>query len=631
MEVNEDDSPRGSFEISISEETIKSEQLTLDSTPPSAYPAHTAGQDDDHSSFIQQEPNHTTEEHLINEVRGIYKGMVMMKCIEIDRQQAESEAELSQSQWQVLISLHRTLLYERHDFLLSSQRPSEVPVLKRFAGKKKELLACLRYGIYSFFGLPQQKLPEHVDYMLDFISLSYLIITLLVEGVWTFWRTWIQCVGDLGQYRMDVEDIDHHRLHPPDRPYMLQESESKSALSNNHEVRIFEIPCQLAEHYTNAVGDYGAKANFMKEEYAVSLGLPISQNATCKVTIGSGKQVTTVGTATVPFRFSGDNEVHHLEFQLLPNCIHNVIIGKPFLKFTKTFSNVANFHRRVKERVTKGISQFHLLYLGASTPMFEGSINGQVKTTALADSGSKVLLMDEAYARNIGVHIETGHEHQTRLKFADNSVTDTTGMAYDVKWRFGCDGEFTSPYPLNFHILKNAPANVILSDTFLFDTKAFSQYHHYLIDDDDDCEDEDMLIYFFAIDIDKRKNRTQVNVTSFSLADLRHLELVRRGEEADRISALPGPEGTAAQGLEDERCAEWDRAFTALQANDQPQNLQPLFAAVAAVQSTTSSHSSTSRLQWSGPSQAHRNFLKFSTWLRRENSAGRDGGAVTRG
>ncbi|KGO46712.1 hypothetical protein PEXP_068820 [Penicillium expansum] len=397
-----------------------------------------------------------------------------------------------------------------------------------------------------------------------------------------------------------------------------QELASKSALSNNHEVRIFEIPCQLANHSTNALGDYGARKNFMREEYALRLGLPISRKSARKVTIGSGKEVTTVGTATVPFRFTGENEGHKLEFQLLPNCIHNVIIGKAFLKLTETFSNIANFCRRVKERVAKGISQFHLLYLGAFTPMFEGSINGQVQT-ALADSGSKVLLMDEAYARSIGLHIQTGHEHQTRLKFADNSVTDTVGMVYNVKWRFGHDGEFTSPYPLNFHILENAPANVVLSDTFLFDTRAFSEYHRYLIDDDDDCEDEDPLIHLLAIDIDKRKKRTEVNIASFSLADLRHLELVRRGEEADHISTLSKANGTAAQIIENERCAEWDRTFTAVHTKDRPQSLQLLsVAAVSQIQSTTSSHSSTSGLKGSRSNQTHkRGFLKFSTWLKR--------------
>ncbi|GIJ89509.1 hypothetical protein Asppvi_008451 [Aspergillus pseudoviridinutans] len=672
MEADEDDPPRRYFERSIRDEKTESEPPTVDSDPPLAYPAHSetsapsirAVQDGDPGLFKQEEPNHIKEEQLINEVRGIYTGLVMVekKCIEIDKQQTESKAELSESQWQALISLHRALLYEHHDFFLASQCPSATQVLKRLARKYALPARMWRYGIHSFLELLRRKLPEPLDHMLNFIYLAYSMMTSLFESVSEFRETWIECLGDLGRYRMAVEETDmkdrevwarvsrywynqdadrspkvgrmQHHLAVLARPDVLQqlfyytkalvcrqnmrqethilpeeqimrglefldsssssknlrltyqkrgtdgkqELELESAFSND---RIFEIPCQLAEHSTNALGDYGAKKNFMKEEYALRLGLPISRNTSCKVTIGSGKQVTTVGTVTVPFMFSGENEVHNLEFQLLPNCIHNVIIGKPFLKLTKTFSNVANFCHRVKERVAKGISQFHLLYLGASTPMFEGSINGRVQT-ALADSGSKVLLMDEAYARSIGVHIQTGHEHQTRLKFADNSATDTVGIAYNVKWRFGRDGEFSSPYPLNFHILKDAPANVVLSDTFLFDTKAFSQYHQYLTDNDDDREDEDMLTYFFAIDVDKRKKQTQMNATSFSLADLRYLELVRRGEEADRISTLPGAKGTAARNIEDERCAEWDRAFTAVQTKSQPQSLQlPSAAAVS--------------------------------------------------
>ena len=63
----------------------------------------------------------TTEEKLIGEVRGIYAGLVMVekKCIEIDKQQSESPNKLSDNKWQALISLHRTLLHEHHDFFLA--------------------------------------------------------------------------------------------------------------------------------------------------------------------------------------------------------------------------------------------------------------------------------------------------------------------------------------------------------------------------------------------------------------------------------------------------------------------------------------------------------------------------------
>ncbi|KAJ5378002.1 uncharacterized protein N7496_005411 [Penicillium cataractarum] len=524
--------------------TRESEPSTVDSTPLSAYPllVHSkprarsvrAFRDGDQGSCIQKKPSHVTEEELVNEVRQIYAGLVMVekKCIELDKPQTESRAELSGQQWQAMISLHRTLLQVQQAFFLASQYTSATLVLKRLARKYKTPARMWRYGTHPLLELLRQEKHRFPSEQLirdhDFLSFP----SSLNNPRFTYQRT-------------GVHDT--------------QESESRSALSHDREVRVFDIPCQLAGHSANVLGDYAAERNFMDKEYALHLGLRINWNASCNVTIGSGKQVTTVGTAMVPFSFKDETEVHNLEFELLPTCVHNVIIGKPFLKLTKTFSNAANFHRRVKERVTKGASQFHLLYLGASTPMVEGSINGQVHT-ALADSGSRLLLMDEAYAHSLGVYIHTGPEYQTRLTFADNSTTNTAGIAYDVNWCFGRDGEFSSPYPLNFHILKNAPADIILSGSFLFDTKAFLQYHHYFTDNDDSSEDEDRSISFFAIDFDRRKKGTQ-NITSFSLADLRYLELVRRGEEADRLSTLLGGKRTEAQRIEDERCAEWDLAF----------------------------------------------------------------------
>jgi hypothetical protein len=58
----------------------------------------------------------------------------------------------------------------------------------------------------------------------------------------------------------------------------------------------------------------------------------------------------------------------------------------------------------------------------------------------------------------------------------------------------GVGEEFT----LDFHILKNAPSAVILSDEFLFETNAFAKYDCYLIDEND--EDEDAQ--FSVIDLD---------------------------------------------------------------------------------------------------------------------------------
>lgn len=300
---------------------------------------------------------------------------------------------------------------------------------------------------------------------------------------------------------------------------MIEERKAdfKSHTFTDREVRIFEIPCQVAEHTATALGDYGAAKNFMTEKYALDLGLPINPNSTRKITIGSGKKLSTVGTATAQFRFGDENDAYSLKFHILSKGIHNLVIGRPFLKLTKTFSDIANRCRRVKERIIHAVSQFPVLFMasGGSAPMFEGYINGQ-EQKALADSGSKVLIMDKDYAKSIGVRIQTGHEHRNTLKFADGSVVDTVGMAYDVSWRFGSDGELSLPFSLNFHVMKNAPANVVLNDAFLYDTHAFSEYQDFLIDeDDDDIEDDKCAIHFLFIGIDTRRKLAR-GKTAFS-------------------------------------------------------------------------------------------------------------------
>ena len=77
--------------------------------------------------LLQPETRPITQDQLVNEVKGIYAGLVMVekKCVEIDQQQSKTTNKLSDEQWQALIALHPTLLYEDHDFFLASLRPSK--------------------------------------------------------------------------------------------------------------------------------------------------------------------------------------------------------------------------------------------------------------------------------------------------------------------------------------------------------------------------------------------------------------------------------------------------------------------------------------------------------------------------
>ncbi|KAE8454538.1 hypothetical protein EG329_000161 [Mollisiaceae sp. DMI_Dod_QoI] len=173
--------------------------------------------DESYDIILQPETRPISQEQLVAEVKGIYAGLVMVeaKCIEVDNKQAtlaqgdpQPPPKLNNEQWQALIALHRTLLHEHHDFFLASQHPSASPALRRLASKYAMPARMWRHGIHSFLELLRHRLPASLDHMLAFIYLAYSMMALLYETVPAFEDTWIECLGDLGRYRMAIEDDD---------------------------------------------------------------------------------------------------------------------------------------------------------------------------------------------------------------------------------------------------------------------------------------------------------------------------------------------------------------------------------------------------------------------------------------
>ncbi|GKT52621.1 EST/SMG-like protein 1 [Colletotrichum spaethianum] len=159
----------------------------------------------------QPETRPISQEQLVAEVKGIYAGLVMVesKCIEVVNAQSSTKdtgPKLNNEQWQALIALHRTLLHEHHDFFLASQHPSASPALRRLASKYAMPARMWRHGIHSFLELLRHRLPASLEHMLTFIYLAYSMMALLYETVPTFEDTWIECLGDLGRYRMAIEN-----------------------------------------------------------------------------------------------------------------------------------------------------------------------------------------------------------------------------------------------------------------------------------------------------------------------------------------------------------------------------------------------------------------------------------------
>ena len=197
--------------------------------------------------LLQPETRPITHDQLVVEVKGIYAGLVMVeaKCIDVDEKQAAAaqkaievrkreastqediqgspretrqtpsqendpfrETDLTREQWQALIALHKTLLHEHHDFFLASQHPSASSALSRLAAKYSMPARMWRHGIHAFLEVLRQRLPESLEHMLAFIYIAYSMMALLYETVPTFEDTWIECLGDLGRYRMAIEDSD---------------------------------------------------------------------------------------------------------------------------------------------------------------------------------------------------------------------------------------------------------------------------------------------------------------------------------------------------------------------------------------------------------------------------------------
>lgn len=167
-----------------------------------------------HHQFIRSECLVQFIQNMTNSlVKGIYAGFVMVerKCIEVDKEQAshdESKFAPNNSNMPSLIALHSTLLHEHHDFFLASQHPSANPALRRLAWKYAMPARMWRHGIHTFFELLRHNMPYYMEHMLAFIYLAYTMMALLYETVPALEDTWIECLGDLGSYRMAIEDGD---------------------------------------------------------------------------------------------------------------------------------------------------------------------------------------------------------------------------------------------------------------------------------------------------------------------------------------------------------------------------------------------------------------------------------------
>lgn len=160
----------------------------------------------------QPDSRHISSSQLAGEVKNIYSDLVAVeaKCISLDNAELASDRPIIEThesdKWQALIALHRTLLYEHHDFLAASQHPAANEPLRKLALKYSMPARMWQHAIHSFLEVLRRRLPDSMDYMLQFLYTAYQMMSLLYETIDSFKPTWIECLGDLARYRMVIED-----------------------------------------------------------------------------------------------------------------------------------------------------------------------------------------------------------------------------------------------------------------------------------------------------------------------------------------------------------------------------------------------------------------------------------------
>ncbi|KAI1613033.1 hypothetical protein EDD36DRAFT_253325 [Exophiala viscosa] len=117
-----------------------------------------------------------------------------------------STGKLSIEQWEALITLHRTLLHEQHDFSPATRHPKFSPALRSIATTYRMPARMWRDGIKGFLELLRRRLPESLEHMLTFVYVANQMMNLQMEEVPECSETWSECLEDLERYCMAIEE-----------------------------------------------------------------------------------------------------------------------------------------------------------------------------------------------------------------------------------------------------------------------------------------------------------------------------------------------------------------------------------------------------------------------------------------
>jgi len=253
-----------------------------------------------------------------------------------------------------------------------------------------------------------------------------------------------------------------------------------------------EISGFLADTAVAFFPDNQSAHDIISHDYAKRHNFKIDRLKRGKLRTASGSRVHTLGTVLQPVRFAEEPDTYIREFHVLPKCVHDIILGGPFLRWTQTFTEHA--HRVVKK--LRGMSLRHrVCFTGSSQQKLAGWANGQ-SILALPDTGSDVCLISLQYARERGYRIDTNPKHREMLEFVDGSTAETFGRVEGFRWEFDrSDIQVHSP---EIHVLEGLQTDILLGYEFLSNSDAFSVHEELFVASEPHDEPGDRMLGWLA-------------------------------------------------------------------------------------------------------------------------------------
>lgn len=317
--------------------------------------------------------------------------------------------------------------------------------------------------------------------------------------------------------------------------------------------RELQVPGSFGGIPVSATPDLGSSFNIVSENFVRTHNLPLETQECWTYSLPNGRVRSFIGTVTGNWQFDSDAKTHEQTFHVLKDCVFPVLLGRPFLTVTKTFSQ---FKNRIKEVVTRGTSALQRLCFvdnfDAASPSAErllGLINGH-PVPGFTDSCSDISVIKRSVAQLLGLDILEGPDYTTEVQFVDGSTAFTTGMVKGVDWCFGVTAAGADTRRLDFHIMDDIPCAVILDKWLLWDNDVFNTYGDCMMSVEE-CHTSRHNPVCVLQEVKRHKQQ-------FAAVDPRDKEADRRAEEDDRIDCLPLGEQAAARETEDRRRREWD-------------------------------------------------------------------------